>query len=117
MTNTINQTHDFSVWLLGVTDVLGRAAILVRIKRAALGNFGDCHDVGGSVWEMRIHTGAGYRVYYVRDGLTVYLLLAGGSKQGQIADIAERRPCGSESDRNGNELNSHFDFRRIRLSR
>jgi putative addiction module killer protein len=54
MTNTINQTHDFSVWLLGVTDVLARAAILVRIKRAAPGNFGDCHDVGSSVWEMRI---------------------------------------------------------------
>ncbi|MFT4504054.1 type II toxin-antitoxin system RelE/ParE family toxin [Caballeronia sp. 15711] len=83
-----NQTHDFSVWLLGVTDVLARAAILVRIKRAALGNFGDCRDVGGSVWEMRIHAGAGYRVYYVRDGLTVYLLLAGGSKQGQALDIA-----------------------------
>jgi putative addiction module killer protein len=91
MTNTINQTRDFSVWLLGVTDVLARAAILVRIKRAALGNFGDCHDVGSSVWEMRIHTGAGYRVYYVRDGLTVYLLLAGGSKQGQIADIARAK--------------------------
>jgi putative addiction module killer protein len=58
MTNTINQTHDFSVWLLGVTDVLARVAVPVRIKRAALGNFGDCHDGGGSVWEMRIHTGA-----------------------------------------------------------
>ncbi|MDB5837995.1 MAG: addiction module antitoxin RelB [Caballeronia sp.] len=91
MTNTINQTHDFSVWLLGVTDVLARAAILVRIKRAAPGNFGDCHDVGSSVWEMRIHTGPGYRVYYARDGLTVYLLLAGGSKQGQISDIARAK--------------------------
>jgi putative component of toxin-antitoxin plasmid stabilization module len=49
MPNTINQTHDFSVCLLGVTDVLARAAILIRIKRAASGNFGDCHDVGGSV--------------------------------------------------------------------
>ena len=91
MTNTINQTRDFSVWLLGVTDVLARAAILVRIKRAALGNFGDCHDVGGSVWEMRIHTGAGYRVYYVLDGSSVYLLLAGGTKQRQVSDIARAK--------------------------
>jgi len=91
MTNTINQTHDFSVRLLGVTDVLARAAILIRIKRAALGNFGDCHDVGGSVWEMRIQTGAGYRVYYVREGLTVYLLLAGGNKREQISDIARAK--------------------------
>lgn len=117
MTNTINQTHDFSVWLLGVTDVLARAAILIRIKRAALGNFGDCHDVGSSVWEMRIHTGAGYRVYYVRDGSTVYLLLAGEASEGRYRISPERRPCGSESDRNENELNSHFGFRRIRLSR
>jgi putative addiction module killer protein len=91
MPNTINQTHDFSVCLLGVTDVLARAAILIRIKRAASGNFGDCHDVGGSVWKMRIHTGAGYRVHYVRDGLSVYLLLAGGNKQGQISDIARAK--------------------------
>ena len=91
MTNTINQTRDFSVWLLGVTDVLARAAILIQIKRAALGNFGDCHDVGGSVWEMRIHTGAGYRVYYVRDGSSVYLLLAGGTKQRQASDIARAK--------------------------
>jgi putative addiction module killer protein len=56
-----------------------------------LANFGDCHDIGGSVREMRIHKGAGYRVYYVRDGLTVYLLLAGESKQGQISDIARAK--------------------------
>ena len=117
MTNTINQTRDFSVWLLGVTDVLARAAILVRIKRAALGNFGDCHDVGGSVWEMRIHTGAGYRVYYVRDGSSVYLLLAGGPSKGRHPISPERRPCGSKSDRNENELDSHISFRSIRLSR
>ena len=91
MTNTINQTREFSVWLLGITDLLARAAVLIRIKRAALGNFGDCHDVGDSIWEMRIHTGAGYRVYYVRDGLTVYLLLAGGNKQGQVPDIAQAK--------------------------
>ncbi|MDN7178781.1 hypothetical protein M0D69_12290 [Caballeronia sp. SEWSISQ10-4 2] len=117
MTNTINQTHDFSVWLLGVNDVLARAAILIRIKRAALRNFGDYHDVGGSVWEMRIHTGAGCRVYYVRDGLTVYLPLAGEVSKGRYRISPERRPCGSELDGNGNELDSHLGFRCIRLSR
>jgi putative addiction module killer protein len=40
---------------------------------------------------MRIHTDAGYRVHYVRDGLSVYLLLAGGNKQGQISEIARAK--------------------------
>jgi putative addiction module killer protein len=91
MTNSINQTREFSVWLPGITELLARAAVLIRIKRAAPGNFGDCHDVGESIWEMRIHTGAGYRVYYVRDGLTVYLRLAGGNEQGQVSDIAQAK--------------------------
>jgi putative addiction module killer protein len=54
---------------------------------ATLGNFGDCRPVGEGVSEMRIHAGPGYRVYFVRTGATVYVLLAGGDKGSQAKDI------------------------------
>ena len=86
--NTINQTDEFRAWLAGITDKALKGTVVSRITRAANGVFGDCHDVGDGVWEMRIRLGAGTRLYYVRDGLTVYLLLDGGGKKGQNADIA-----------------------------
>ncbi|HEY4353652.1 MAG TPA: type II toxin-antitoxin system RelE/ParE family toxin [Paraburkholderia sp.] len=86
--NTINQTDEFRSWLGTIKDKTLKGAVIGRITRAAHGSFGDCHDVGNGVWEMRIHIGGGARVYYVRDGSTVYLLLSGGDKKGQDADIA-----------------------------
>ena len=53
-----------------------------------LGTFGDSEPVGEGVSEMRIHLGAGYRVYFTRTELTVYVLLAGGDKSSQKKDIA-----------------------------
>ncbi|WGS52910.1 type II toxin-antitoxin system RelE/ParE family toxin [Paraburkholderia sp. D15] len=94
--NTINQTDEFRAWLLGIQDATLKGAIVARINRAQHGLFGDCHDVGDGVWEMRIHLGAGTRLYYVRDGLTVYLLLDGGGKNGQNADIAAAKTLWSK---------------------
>jgi putative addiction module killer protein len=68
-----------------------KARILARLLSAALGNFGDCEPVGEGVSEMRIHVGAGYRVYYTRTGSTVYVLLAGGLKASQAKDIAKAK--------------------------
>jgi putative addiction module killer protein len=54
-----------------------------------LGNFGDAHTVGGGIWELRIDYGPGHRVYYAHNGLATYLLLCGGDKTTQAADIRQ----------------------------
>lgn len=87
--NVINQTEVFAVWLSGLGDLKGRGRIVARVEAAKLGNFGDSKSVGEGVNEMRIDFGPGYRVYYMRDGAVVYLLLCGGDKSTQEADIAQ----------------------------
>jgi putative addiction module killer protein len=89
--NTINQTHEFAAWLRGLADNKGRARIAARINAAASGNFGDAKAVGDGVSEMRIDFGPGYRVYFTRVGSIVYVLLCGGDKSSQKADIAKAK--------------------------
>jgi putative addiction module killer protein len=72
-------------------DVTGKARILARIRSAEFGNFSDCKSVGEGVSEMRVHIGPGYRVYFMRRGRTVYLLLTGGDKSTQSKDIARAK--------------------------
>jgi putative addiction module killer protein len=67
--------------------VRGRARIQARIEPLAAGNPGDVKPVGQGVSELRIDYGPGYRVYFVRKGRTVIVLLAGGDKTTQAADI------------------------------
>ena len=85
--NTLARTEAFDKWLRALKDSKARARIAQRIESAQAGNFGDCEPVGEGVSEMRIHVGAGYRVYYTRIGNTIYLLLAGGAKSTQKRDI------------------------------
>jgi putative addiction module killer protein len=63
------------------------ARIIARVDRLEVGNFGDHKPVGEGVWELRIHHGRGYRVYYAIAGRQVVLLLCGGDKRKQSADI------------------------------
>lgn len=86
--NTIEQTPQFARWLKGLRDLQAKAAILKRVVRMQRGLFGDCKSVGGGLFEMRVDVGKGWRVYYFRRGDAVYLLVHGGSKSGQQADIA-----------------------------
>lgn len=85
--NTINSTDEFDAWLASLADLKTRSKIILRIKAAGLGNFGDSKPLDAGVWEMRIDFGPGYRVYYAREGRTVYLLLSGGDKSTQSKDI------------------------------
>jgi|SRR5450830_110822 len=89
--NEINRTTEFNSWLSDLKDLTGKAKILVRIKRAEQGNFGDHSSVGNGVYEMRIFFGPGYRVYYAEEGNTIYLLLNGGDKSSQRDDIEKAK--------------------------
>jgi putative addiction module killer protein len=94
--NVIQQTAVFATWLGGLGDLKARARILARIEGARLGNFGDSEPVGDGVSEMRIDFGPGYRVYYMREGAVLYLLLCGGDKSTQQADIAQARKMANQ---------------------
>lgn len=78
----------FAEWLAALADRRARAFAVVRIGRMGGGAFGDCKPMGGGVWEARIDYGPGYRVYYARAGGRLILLLTGGDKRRQDADIA-----------------------------
>ncbi len=88
---TLVRSSVFSAWLDALRDHKGKALVLNRLANAALGNFGDCAAVGEGVLEMRIHHGPGYRVYFVRDGAAVYVLLCGGDKASQRRDITQAK--------------------------
>ena len=77
----------YQEWVDGLRDSRARVAILRRIDRAAGGNFGDHKACREGVSEMRIDLGAGYRVYYFRHGEMLVVLLCGGDKTSQDADI------------------------------
>ena len=83
----IRKTEIFAHWLDELRDVHARARVLVRIERLAAGNPGDVQPVGEGVSEMRIDYGPGYRVYFKRIGHATVVLLAGGNKDTQSADI------------------------------
>ena len=83
----IRKTAEFAAWLDALSDVRARARIQVRVERLAAGNAGDAKAVGQGVSELRIDYGPGYRVYFVRQGKAVIVLLAGGDKTTQVADI------------------------------
>lgn len=77
----------FTEWHSSLSDRRAYARILACILRLEAGNFGDCKPVGGGVLELRIDFGPGYRVYCARDGQAVVILLCGGDKRTQQADI------------------------------
>jgi putative addiction module killer protein len=94
--NTLLRSSDFDARLSQLADQKAKARILARLASATFGNFGDCEPVGEGVSEMRIHVGAGYRVYYTRTRSTVYFLLAGGEKASQTKDIAKAKRMARE---------------------
>lgn len=84
---TESGTVVISEWLAGLRDKQAQARISARFLRLAAGNFGDCKPLREGVHEMRIDWGPGYRVYFAMAGKTCVLLLCGGDKRKQSADI------------------------------
>ena len=84
--NSIQTTLVFDDWFASLRDLKAKFRIQARIDLAEDGNFGDCAPIGEGVSEMRIHVGAGYRVYFKKSGTAIYVLLAGGNKSTQKRD-------------------------------
>lgn len=84
---TADGKSPFREWL-DTLDVGPRARIQARVLRFSTGNLGDHKHVGAGVWEARVMTGPGYRIYLAKDGLRLILLLAGGDKSSQAGDIS-----------------------------
>jgi putative addiction module killer protein len=84
---TIKPLPEFTAWLDGLSDSAVRGVVVARIKRLERGLMGDVEPVGEGVLELRIHLGAGWRVYFTQRGAQTIVLLSGGSKRTQKADI------------------------------
>ncbi|QAY92888.1 type II toxin-antitoxin system RelE/ParE family toxin [Pseudomonas sp. ACM7] len=96
MNYLIQQTMIFATWHASVRDLRAKLAIARRIDRASAGNLGDVKPVGDGVSEMRVDVGAGYRVYFTMRNSVVIVLLAGGNKSSQTADIRRAKKLAKE---------------------
>lgn len=84
---SVQRSATFTKWLDGLKDRQGRAKILLRLERLAQGNHGLIRGVGDGVFELKIDSGPGYRIYCLRDGDQLVVLLCGGDKSTQGKDI------------------------------
>ena len=86
---SIKRTDEFSNWLGGLKDRIAQQRLNTRLRKAMLGNLGDVKPIGNGVFEMREHFGPGWRMYYVQRGAVLIVMLGGGDKSTQAADIAK----------------------------
>ena len=90
------RSQDFVDWLLSLRDRRARSKIAIRIDRLQDGNFGDAKFFDG-IGELRINYGPGYRVYFVKRGDVLVILLCGGEKSSQSRDIARAQKMAKEN--------------------
>lgn len=95
---SIKPLPEFTIWLDKLDDAQVRGVIVARIKRLALGLMGDVEPIGDGVSELRIHLGAGWRIYFTQRGKELIVLLAGGSKRTQKTDIKRAKILASQLD-------------------
>ncbi|MDP1607194.1 MAG: type II toxin-antitoxin system RelE/ParE family toxin [Rhodocyclaceae bacterium] len=86
---SIKPLPEFTDWLAGLKDGMTHRRLARRLEKAQAGNLGDVKPVGEGVFEMREHFGPGWRVYYVQRGAVLIVMLGGGDKSTQAADIAK----------------------------
>ncbi|OQY50965.1 MAG: addiction module killer protein [Desulfobacteraceae bacterium 4572_87] len=88
---TIKMLPEFDAWLDGLKDRITRLRLSRRLEKAQRGNLGDVKPVGDSVFEMREYFGPGWRLYYTKRGKALIIMLGGGNKDSQEADIAKAK--------------------------
>ncbi|MCR4297868.1 MAG: type II toxin-antitoxin system RelE/ParE family toxin [Gallionella sp.] len=86
---SIKRTDEFNDWLNGIRDGLTQRRLVKRLRKATLGNLGDVTPVGDGVFETREHFGSGWRMCYIQRGSVLIVMLGGGDKSTQTADIAK----------------------------
>jgi len=86
---SIKRTDEFDDWLNGIRDGMTQRRLVKRLRKATLGNLGDVKPVGDGVFEMRENFGPGWRMYYIQRGSVLIVMLGGGDKSTQAADIAK----------------------------
>jgi len=86
-TLSVRALPEFQVWLSSIPDGMTKRRLVARLRKASLGLLGDIQPVGSGVMEMREHFGPGWRMYFVRRGAVVIIMLGGGDKSSQTADI------------------------------
>jgi putative addiction module killer protein len=92
----IRQTTAYADWFLNLRDRTAKSRINIRIRRLSLGNPGDVRPVGEGVSELRLDYGPGYRIYFVKQADLYVVLLAGGDKSSQSADINRAKALARE---------------------
>jgi putative addiction module killer protein len=86
---TIKLTPVFEAWMAGIKDKVTRIRLARRLDKAQCGNLGDIKSLGGGLFEMREHFGPGWRMYYLQREETLIVMLGGGDKSSQAADISK----------------------------
>jgi len=84
---TVKALPEFTAWLDGIKDRMTQRRLATRLRKATLGNLGDIKLMADGVWEMREFFGPGWRMYYVQRGDVLIVMLGGGNKSTQQADI------------------------------
>ena len=84
---TVRQTEEFVAWLDDLKDKRAQVRIVARLRQAESGSLGDWQPVEGEVSEMRVHFGPGYRLYFIRRGRVIVVMLNAGDKSTQKRDI------------------------------
>jgi putative addiction module killer protein/probable addiction module antidote protein len=93
----VRKSATFETWVKDLADPVAREAIAIRVERVGYGLFGDRRSVGAKVGELRVDAGRGYRLYYTMLGRATVLLLCGGIKQTQKADIRKAKAMAREA--------------------
>ena len=90
------ESNTFKRWVRRLRDRAAVARINARLRNVTNGHFGDVRTVCNGITEMRIQSGPGYRVYFIREGAEVVVLLCGGDKSSQLRDVERAKRIARE---------------------